>query len=206
MLACLIGGEFVQARSELVDTAGSAFYRECHDALANGEFRSLLSKFIEQIDLIFEKASSSGETQAPSFLNILKFTRCQAHCVREAAQGQNQGELLVAAACASWKRLGAQPFGSTCRLVILQRIVNLLLRDTLDCHTVVLNCLNCKEGAKCRSMLAGDAETAICVIVHLLKALPEGQHSDYALKLASAVAAKVHLHYLSSTVQSHRGI
>ena len=51
-----------QARSELVDTEGSAFYRECADALDASDYGAIVEKFIKHVDLIFEKASNNGET------------------------------------------------------------------------------------------------------------------------------------------------
>lgn len=45
-----------QARSELVDTEGSAFYKECLEALEDSEYAAILKKFIGQVDLLFERA------------------------------------------------------------------------------------------------------------------------------------------------------
>lgn len=54
----------VQARTQLADTPGSVFYRECEELfsedLEDPKFDGLLDKFIEHFDVLFEKASDSA--------------------------------------------------------------------------------------------------------------------------------------------------
>lgn len=54
----------------MADTAGSDYYRECEELIAEERFGALLDKFIDQFDLVFSKASEGESISTAPVLSV----------------------------------------------------------------------------------------------------------------------------------------